>query len=70
VSAGPSAFAGAGVEGGHLNRGPEPDYIDVRATLRLQAQASLVIAMIIPITTNTMIAPCNQIQVGDIPAKA
>jgi hypothetical protein len=29
-----------------------------------------VIAMIIPITTNTTIAPCSQIQVGDIPAKA
>lgn len=24
------------------------------------------IAMIIPISTNTMIAPCNQIHVGDI----
>jgi hypothetical protein len=28
--------------------------------------ASLVIAMIIPISTNTTIAPCSQIQVGDI----
>jgi hypothetical protein len=42
----------------------------MRAMLRLRPQASLVIAMIIPITTNTMIAPCNQIHVGDIPAKA
>jgi hypothetical protein len=30
------------------------------------AQASLVIATIIPITTNTTIAICIQIQVGDI----
>jgi hypothetical protein len=30
------------------------------------AQASLVIAMIIPISTNTTIAACIQIQVGDI----
>jgi hypothetical protein len=29
-------------------------------------QASLVIAMIMPITTNKTIAPCNQIQVGDM----
>jgi hypothetical protein len=31
-------------------------------------QASLVIAMIIPITTNTTIATCIQIQVGDMAA--
>jgi hypothetical protein len=30
------------------------------------AQASFVIAMTIPISTNTTIAPCIQIQVGDI----
>jgi hypothetical protein len=29
-------------------------------------QASLVMAMIIPISTNTTIAPCNQIHVGDM----
>ena len=29
-------------------------------------QASLVIAMIMPIRTNMTIAPCNQIQVGDM----
>ncbi len=31
-----------------------------------RAQASFVIAMIIPISTNTTIATCNQIQVGDM----
>jgi hypothetical protein len=31
-----------------------------------RAQASFVIAMIIPITTNTTIATCVQIQNGDI----
>jgi hypothetical protein len=36
----------------------------------MAAYASLVIAMIIPITTNTMIAPCSQIQVGDMLATA
>ena len=29
-------------------------------------QASLVIAMIMPIRTNMTIAPCSQIQVGDM----
>ncbi len=30
------------------------------------SQASFVIAMIMPISTNTTIAPCSQIQVGDM----
>jgi hypothetical protein len=34
------------------------------------AQASFVIAMIIPITTNTTIAICIQTQVGGIPTAA
>jgi hypothetical protein len=34
------------------------------------AQASLVMAMTIPISTNTIIAVCNQIQVGDILRRA
>jgi hypothetical protein len=34
------------------------------------AQASLVIAMIIPISTNTTIAACSQIQVGDMDRQA
>jgi hypothetical protein len=37
----------------------------VAAPQRL-TQASLTIAMTIPISTNTMIAACIQIQVGDI----
>ncbi|HEX4838545.1 MAG TPA: hypothetical protein VFV03_08495 [Solirubrobacteraceae bacterium] len=31
-----------------------------------RSYTSFVIAMIIPISTNTTIAPCNQIQVGDM----
>jgi hypothetical protein len=36
----------------------------------MDAQASLVMATIIPITTNTTIATCVQIQNGDIAGKA
>lgn len=44
--------------------------VTASATALTTAQASFAIAMTIPISTNTTIAPCSQIQVGDITDKA
>lgn len=46
--------------------GLEDDRSGTAAMLASLVQASLTIAMTIPITTKTTIAPCSQIHVGDI----
>jgi hypothetical protein len=62
VSGSRSAYVGAGAEPRIKIRGC--------CLLAAAAYASFVIAMTIPISTNTTIAPCSQIQVGDIAGTA